>query len=956
MRKSLSKTNTLGVVVCFIVVNGSIPAVSWGQTENQKEQRQASLEEVVITGSRVKRKDLNSSSPVSSFGSEEIQFSGSSNIEDVLADLPQVLPSTGGNTVNNGYDGGATVNLRGLGETRSLTLVNSRRYVPGNISGAVDINSIPAGLVERVEIVTGGASAVYGSDAMSGVVNFILKDDFQGIETSAQYGITGRGDGESWRYDLLAGSNLDDGRGNATFYLSYDRRGQISQADREWESHINSVTPTGLAEFGSGFTPAGRIGSTLFTQNGDVRNFNGAPSSQGGDRFNYKPFQDLQSPLKRLNLATTMRYDINESIRFFAEGGFVNIKNRLTLAPQPIGLSEKTDDPATIINYANHPFLAPGAKAYFADNFDLGVGSDVSAGDGIATVPSTIFLRLIEVGPRIRESDTNTYRILLGLSGDINENHDFELFYSDARSKLVQTLRNGMDENRIRQGVNATVNASGDVVCVDRSDGCVPINIFGANNISEAAADWVRLDLNNITTYQVQNVGAIFTGSLGNTGAGNIAYVLGLEWRDEKASLEPDNALAADDAGYRPLSSVNGGFEVSEVFAEVDFPLIEGRSRIDYLGLNAAARYSDYSTAVGGVSTYKLGTEYAPSASARIRAQYQRAVRAPNINELFNSGTAGIAVLTDFCEGATASVGMLCQAQGVGNPATFTADNVEIRFLESGNINLREETADTYTFGIVLEPMPNLDAALDYYKIEITDFVGPIGNASSIMSGCAASLDPNSEFCTRIERTGSGQIDRINVNLGNNPYVKTTGVDLAVNYAADADYLAFFADRASLNFSLIANYTFESSILGISSSKEIDCVGVIGGVCPAGKAIAANNVATPEYKLSLTTSYLNGPFMARISVNHIPAVEDFRMAVDNQGPFQPNGFGSRTYLNFGFSYDFEKGYKLYGGINNLLDKDPPQSGTQLTGFFTNTDPGTYDVNGRSFYIGFRYSP
>ena len=954
MQKSLFKTKALGVVVSCAVATG-IPTASWGQTENQQGEQQASLEEVVVTGSRVKRKDLTSSSPVSSFGSEEIQFSGSSDIEDVLADLPQVLPSTGGNTVNNGYDGGATINLRGLGETRSLTLVNSRRYVSGNISGAVDINSIPSGLVERVELVTGGASAVYGSDAMSGVVNFILKDDFEGLETSAQYGVTGEGDGESWRYDLLVGSNLDGGRGNATFYVSYDHRGQISQGDRDWENQVNSITATGLVESGSGVIPAGRIGSTVFTQDGDVRAFNGTASSQGGDRFNYKPLQDLQSPLDRVNLATTMHYNLTDSVRFFAEGGFVNVRNKLSLAPQPMLLSEKSDDPATIINYINHPFLAPGAETFFANNFDLGTGSDVTAGDGIATVSRTIFYRPLEVGPRIRESDTNTYRVLLGLSGEINDNHNFEVFYSGARSKLVQTLRNGIDENRMRQGLNATVDGSGNVVCVDQSDGCVPVNIFGANNLGTAAADWIRLDLNNITTYQVQNIGAIFTGSLGDTDAGNIGYAFGLEWRDEKASLEPDNALAADDAGYRPLSAVDGGFDVSEIFAEVDVPLIEGRSGVDYFGINAAARYSDYSTAVGGVPTYKFGIEYAPVSSAKIRAQYQRAVRAPNINELFNAGTVGLANLTDYCEGATGAVATLCQAQGVADPATFTRDSNEIRFLNSGNINLQEETADTYTIGIVLEPTPNLDVVLDYYSIEITDFVGPIGDAGSIMSGCAASLDPNSEFCTRIERTGSGQVGQINVNLANNPYVKTSGVDLAVNYVVDADSLAIFDDSASLKFSLVTNYTLESSIFVTSSTEEVDCVGVVGGGCPVGKPTSANNAGTPEYKVNLTTSYLNGPFTARLDTRHIPAVEDFRVVLNNQGPFEPNGFGSRTYFDFGFSYDFEKGYKLYGGINNLLDRDPPESGTQVTRFFTNTDTGTYDVNGRSFYIGVRYS-
>ncbi len=907
-------------------------------------------EQLIITGTRIQRKDLISTSPVSTVSDEDIEITGTTNIDELLTRLPQIMPSTGGNTVTNGYDGGASINLRGLGEQRSLTLVNGRRFIPANVNGTVDINSIPTALIERVEIVTGGASAVYGSDAMSGVVNFIMKDDFEGLELSTQYGETGRGDGESWKFGLTMGGNFDNGKGNATLYAGYSKRGQIEQESRDWESNVNGITATGLIDSGSSRIPGGRIGGTKFTEDGDVSRYISAGPADGGDKYNFKPFQDLQSPLTRINLNASMHYDVTDSLRLFAEGSFINTRNTLSLAQQPFELVESVpaNDPPTILNYVNHPFLAEGAKDYFRDNFDLGTGSDLVAGDGEATISSSILRRLVEFGSRIREADSNTYRILLGASGDLNDEHSFDVFYSGARLKTVQTLRNGVDENGYRQGVNAMVDpVTGETVCVDQSNGCVPVNMFGANNISPEAVDWLRLDLNNVTTYQLQNIGAVISGTLAELGAGSVGYAIGYDWREEKADLTPDNFLASGDAGYRALAATSGDFNVSEIFAEIDLPLLADRAGVNYLGVNAAARYSDYSTNVGGIFTYKTGIEYSPIPLLRFRTQYQRAVRAPNVGEMFNGGTVAFSIYTDYCNSATGDVATLCKNQGVSDPAAFQQDQNEVQFLVAGDENLAEEVADTYTIGVVFEPLAYLDITLDYYSIEIENYIGPFGNsATGIMKGCLGSLDANSDFCRSVSRNPNGQIGLINGSNVNNPFVKTSGIDLMANYGFDVR-------DGWLGFNLIANYVLENRILTHETADEINCVGVVGGSCPTGKNGAGNNTATPRYTVNLGASYSYGELITQLSARHIPAVEDFRGHISHAGPFEPNGFDSRTYLDVSFGLSLDDKYRIYGGINNLLDRDPPISGTQVTGFFTNTDTGTYDVNGRSFYLGMK---
>ncbi len=998
------------------------------------------FEEVVVTGSRIVRKDLVSPSPISTVGAEEFQLTGAQNVEQVLATLPQTIPGFGGSS-NNPGNGTATVNLRGLGTTRTLVLVNGRRYLQSSQSGVVDLNTIPPSLIERVEVVTGGASAVYGSDALAGVVNFILKDDFEGLEVSGQYDTTTHGDAEKYTIDMTIGGNFDDGRGNATLFMSYAKRKPLLQGDRDFSSlslgDSGADIPAGDTTFGGGSglfssgssgIPGTRLfgsptldplGDTVFTSNadgtvsttGDADDFalgrfntDGSGSAfTNADRFNYAPDNFLQLPQERWMMSSSAHYDISDKVTVYGEATFVSNRVPQELAPTPAFLG-------TLAVNVNSPFFdsivrgtlgADGIRGNnvgfdgiagvnggadgiigrlsgadgdidtlgdnltqaqvdvailddFNDDFndDTGLEALDPDGDGIADLPF-IGRRMVENGSRQSIDSRNGYRFLVGVRGEFSEGWNYDLSYNFSRLERSNLLNNDVSDSRFRQAVLVTDDG---LACQDPSGGCAPLNVFGEGNISQAAIDFIKVGAANITTIQSQNIQALVSGSLGDlTGAGEVAVAFGAEYRSDSSNFRPDEFLSGGDVlGFNAGRATVGGFNVKELFGEVIIPLLSDSPGAESLEINLAARYSDYSTA-GSIWSYAGGVTYSPVSDLLIRANYQRAVRAPTVSELFLGQANGFPGADDPCsDKITAETDTaLCIASGVaaGNVGVFTQANTQIEGLFGGNPDLTEETADTYTVGAVFTPeaVPGLSVAVDYYNIEIENMISVLGGGvNNVLDLCFNKVkDANSPFCQAITRRPDGNVGVVQVLNANIASASTSGIDVQINYSTEVDW-GFFDGGSTLNFAFVGTHVIENDTVPtvFPDNPELeslnDCEGNFGNIC---------GEPDPAYRFNLRTTLTNGPLTLSANWRWLDAVTDDQ--IDNNGLAASDLIVPRlkaeNYFDLSFTYDLSDRYQLYGGARNLFANKPSFVGDSQEQ--ANTFPETYTLLGTRLFIG-----
>jgi outer membrane receptor protein involved in Fe transport len=574
------------------------------------------IEEIITTGSRLVRTDLESVSPIQVVDNEEFLISGIINVEQKLNELPSVLPSFGPSS-NNPGDGTARVNLRGLGTSRTLVLMNGRRYIPSTQSGVVDLNTIPGTLIKQVDVVTGGASAVYGSDALAGVVNFQMIDDFEGVEISGLYDVTTEGDAEKYNFDITIGGNFDGGQGNAVVYASYTKRESLFQGDRTFsEFSLQDSAPVGtpgqdpktgiggpLAAGGSSGVPGTRtfsgpeitVGGNTFNVGTFDENGQGLPWQEPASRFNYAPDNYLQLPQERYLLSAMAHYDLNDKVTAYTEMTYANNKVPQELAPTPAftGYLEVNPD---------SPFFSPevqvGLDAIRSDtNGDGVIDGDDNANMGF------IGRRMVENGSRQSLDTRNAFRLLVGLKGDFTDTWGWDAYYSKARLTGNNLLNNDVSASRFRQAV--LVDDTG-LACQDPSGGCVPINIWGPGNITDAAIGYVNIGAANVTEIDFEVINASITGSFGGIGdAGPIGVAIGFERRDDNSLFRPDAFLSSGDVmGFNAGNPTVGRYNVSEIFAEIDIPLISGKPGFESLSLWAAARSSDYSNISSNVTSY----------------------------------------------------------------------------------------------------------------------------------------------------------------------------------------------------------------------------------------------------------------------------------------------------------------------------------------------------------------
>jgi len=949
--------------------------------------QEAELEQIVVTGSRIQRQDFEAASPVVTVSSETFDQLGVQNAETLVNTLPQVVPSF--STGNNNPGGGqAFINLRGLGAVRNLILVDGKRMTPGNESGIVDINTIPTGLIERVEIISGGASAVYGSDAVAGAVNFILKKDFNGVEIGGQYGLSEQGDAGNGTIDITMGSDFADGRGNAVFFASYDDRDELTKGDREFSKQAVSLTsffPQGgyfpgangpsqaavdtlFQSYGVG---AGRVlrGDTFsYNQDGTifatsaspatvVENFRGDPNSinvasnffPGRYSYNFEPWNKLIIPQERVSLGAQGNFAISDSVEAYTRMLFTNYSSATSLAPSPAPTGSNVTNLAAGAFFTvpvSNPFVQanPGMLALLNSR----TGDSAALPNSGATEDFLYRRRFVESGPRLESYERDTYQILVGTRGDITDNWKFDVYGAHGKYNSMEN-----------QDGNISVTAVEKLL--DAPDGGVSqcaggLNPFGAGSLSPECAKFVTVLAKNTVTLEQNLAEATVSGDLFSLPAGAVSSAFGAFWQEQMFEFLPDSILASGDvAGFNAQDEIIGRVANTDLFAELYFPLFRDLPGVQNLGLTVGYRWSDHSNS-GQNDSYKAELDWTIVDSVRVRGSYQRAVRAPNIGELFSPQQEDNPEVTDPCNTDSpartgpnaAAARQLCLAQGV--PASIidsynqTTDQIDA--LAGGNPDLQEETADTYTVGFVWRPgfADRLSMSLDYYNIEISDVISSID--PSIVAGRCFNQDganPSFEldnfYCNLFGRDSIGQIQDLLEIQNNLAVLRTDGFDLQIDYAFD------IGNFGSLGVNLVGNYMLAFEEQQLPGDRFQDFTGTIGN--SPGETL-------PEWKATLSLTWNIADVSTQLRARFLPSMDHEETVLT--GSTDPDvcgcsGVDSITYLDLTASWQAWEAVTLRAGVENLTDEDPELYDPQVD---SGTDPSTYDVIGRRYFVGATY--
>ena len=927
-------------------------------------------DEVYVTGSRIKRTELEAATATTVVDSAIIDLSGAVNTADLLRTLP-AFGVSGITSTNSNFQTSAaginTLDLRNLGDDRTLTLVNSRRFVPGVPgSGAVDFNQIPTELIERIEVVTGGASAIYGSDALAGVVNVILKDDFEGVAASFQGGEAWDGGNTETRAALTIGGNFADDRGNAVVNVSYSNNEGLLSRDRP-NTQIDDIAlclftgdladcETPVEPFFSSFGEQGRFqadgGGTAFTvrPDGSVVNF-----STPIDGFNRQAFRTINIPTQRFLFNGNAHYDISENVSAFFEGSYANSTTVSALEPFPLDSADLFGgDPTRGIAFSN-PFVqnTPGFAA-----------QAIAANGGIAPTEITFRRRLTEVDRRGNDADRNTFRFVIGLEGKIADKWDWQLTYNRGKSTSTQISTGQVNVSNFREALNAVDDGFGNIVCANPiavSEGCVPINVIGLGAISPEAAAYVRADSTRVADNFQQVFQGTITGPIFELPAGSVNVALGAEYREESSRDVPD-ALSQSGQNAGNVSPITeGAFDVYELFGELKVPLLADKPMFKELSIGGAYRYSDYSLS-GTTHAYSGNARWAPMDGIAFRFQYAHAVRAPNIGELFSPPGETFATVSDPCNGVTAAtVGVVADncrlipeiAARIVATGSFTLTQPEIQgtggFI-GGNPNLGVETADTYQAGVILNPDLGVGEFLltaDYFNISIDGVITSPGRQFTLDT-CFNSVNLSSPFCNSLVRQNQGPVAlqgallEVNTLLANAGTLDTAGLDFFLSYRFDlADVglggLGVFGGDPG-QVAIRGNYTRlfknESVILG----EFDDAKGTLGA---------------PTNKFQASFLYQNGP------VNFLWETSYFGKTVNSNNPsadFFNLPHPGAVYHDAQIRYSmFDDTASLVFGVDNIFDRPAGVVLSGVAGNTTGTDTAAdvYDAIGRRFYAGVR---
>ena len=923
------------IILALFIVSTSNAQVDDAVTSDESE-----LSEITVTGSRIRRTTFDTPTPITVIDAQTVSQSGFNNIGDILMRAPAVGIGLG--STNSWYEndaGASFVNLRGLGTDRTLVLIDGRRRVSGTqASSAVDLSTIPASMVESIEIVTGGASAVYGADAVTGVVNVILKDDFEGLELSARTGMNKDGYGKSYTLGMHAGTLFSDGRGNINFGVTYNNEDPLMLSERS-DLHPLLRTDSNPANTGPNdgipdsitysdwrvpllaYSGAMFIGPGLYTIDPDLRlmendeYFGGAFGYGGRDCYCPVDFNMLRTELEVFSTLTSMNYELTDDLELFVEGDFSNTK--------AVDYRVPTTTFFTPIQREN-PFVPA----------DLGALMDTN---GLTSVG--VSRANLDQGPQFAEIERYSYTAIAGLRGSIADRWNWEVFYQTGKYDQKLRTHNSHITSRFNEATDVISDpVTGDPICrsdAARANGCQPLNILGPNVATQDALDYV-LHTRILDVKADQDIiGASITGNLFELPGGPMGVAAGFEYREEGLSSIDDglaeaNLLFIDDNGGPP---VNAEFDVTEFYVEAVAPLVSGRSMMHELSIEGAMRYSDYST-IGNTTSWKFGGSWAPVEDIRFRATISESVRAPGLAELFSPGFNSPTAVADPCDASriNLSPNRAANCQALGLPFAGWVDQLAIgrQIFVGGNPDLQEEVADTLTFGLVFEPSfaEGLRVAVDFWQIEITDAINSIP-FQDILDRCVDLDSTNNPFCPLITRAPSFEVMRVNTSDVNIGRLNAEGIDFQVLYDVDA----FFSLPGNMRF--LVNGTYVSRLEELVDATD------------AGTLIIKDGeISNPTLRLNVGLSYFNGPLDVDLNLRYVDAA-DFDVQGSNEAT-DVLGVSSEVFTDVRTSYELGENYSVFLGINNVLDNNPPRASGTTQGL---NNASLYDNIGRYYFVG-----
>lgn len=958
---------------------------------------------IVVTGSRIARPDFVADSPIVSIGQDTFQNTGRVTLERALSEMPQFAGSFGaanaGSTSTALNGGQSYASLRGLGPKRTLILLDGRRLQPSNPDGSIDLNIIPENLIESVEIITGGASTTYGSDATAGVVNFRLRKNFRGLEINSNYGISEYGDGEQFKISGTLGERFADDRGSALIAFDYTSRSRAYQRNRPFfvSRTVNqagtSTLPQGNVLFGSntptvaavngvfagyGFARAfagtngrytNQIGfnsdGTLFSNLGvPVLNYRDAqtdlayiantgtaanPAASQQVNFGY-PDSSIQADLKRYNVFGKVEYQLNDAIKSFVQVGYTNYTS--------VGVSNPTlaSNVYQLTSPVSNPFIPTDLRTILASRAQPNADFILYKAFNIA-------------GPRYQGYKYDVWQVTAGFSGNIGiKDWTWDLYGALSKANFENWQTGGVSKSAVQAALFSPTG--GRDLCTGG------LNLFGDFTPSQSCIDYISRRTVNTNSLKQRTVEGNIQGELFKWWAGDVRFAAGADYRYNSYSFESDALFnlggQSDILGYSVLLPAGGAINTKEVYGELLVPLLRDLPLVQQFNVNLGYRYSDYNS-VGGVSTYKITGDWEMFDMLRFRGGYNRSIRTPSVGELYapnstasvNIGTANATnTLGDPCDtrssfrrGANAAqVRSLCLAQGV--PAavidTYQLGTAQVFALNGGNPDLEEEKADTYSVGAVITSpfrhplVRRLSLSVDAYKIKISNAIGPLSIAQGIQNcfnagGNNPNFSADNYYCSLIGPRNTSTGVPLNptqplLNLGS---YTVQGLDMQLDWKFDLDDLG--VNRGgSLGFNTAVSYTDKFKVQALPGGPTYDYAGYIGS---AAQIDSASGLAHPKWKSVTSLNYTLGPVNLGVVWRYIDKMQDASRATSPTS--STPGVPSVSYFDFNFRVTTPFKTEIRGGVTNAFNKNPPG----LSGQLNNFDAQDYDILGRYFFFG-----
>jgi outer membrane receptor protein involved in Fe transport len=955
-----------------------------GLTPVYAQDKAEELEMIVVTGSRIAKRDNVAESPILTLDSEAIADSGFVTAEQFLNTLPAVTPALSSQSNNPSSNGRAFIDLRGLGSNRNLVLIDGRRGMGSTGGGVVDVNTIPTALIERVEIITGGAASTYGPDAVAGVVNFIMKKNFEGFAIDSTYRVTDRGDGTEWGTDLTFGGSFADGRGTSVFNASYFNRDSIYKGARGFSAQASSQTgtfpggswspgamptttapnpniPTQAAidaifgagkcqrnggDVGFGFNPDGSMFCTGVAGNPlDVVGYTG-PQSDIATLFypdvfsyNFEPDNILVLPMERWSFFNNTSLDLGDHFKPYSQAMYTNYNALQELAPTPASGTTGFTVPVT------NPFV-PAQLATLAASRPVNPAA-----------PMTFSKRFNDLGGRTGYNNHDVWQLVLGTKGDIAGTWAYDVYYSYGRS--VQTEIQGGNVRIDRTQALLNRPDGGRAICAGG------LNLFGSAPISQACKDYISLEAKNLTVVEQNVVEGVVNGDLFDLPAGAVKTAIGASYRDLDYEFKPDSALQPGlVAGFNQQLPVSGYLDYVDYFAEVVVPVLSDLPFVKSLSLTGGYRTTD-NNIFGKDDTYKLTLDWKMNDAFMVRGGFQHAVRSPSITELFSPQLNNFPTFTrqDPCNTTTApntvyrngpngaQVAALCAAQSaVAGGATFNQPAGQANGITGGNPDLQPEQADSWTAGVVFTSpwdgtyTSRLSATVDYWSIEIEDVIGAIDAATIVQrcfnrEGANPTYDLNNQWCQQFTRDqGNGGVIELQQLQENNAFTNTSGVDITVNWGIPVG-----ESWGDLDFQLITTWVekYETQTAITPFDPVYDYAGTIG---------STTGSSVPEWKATLQTTWSIDALSLGLTARYIDSMVHAN-TVTGGSPTANTPVDSIVYWDLSAKYDLTEQLSIRATVNNLTDEDPELYTPNVQ---ANTDPSLYDVLGRRYFVGINF--